>query len=399
MRPYLLFVVFLMGGLMAKAQHNHFVYLQSDNKQPFYVKLKGNVYSSSASGYLIIPKLQAGTHELSVGFPKNQWPTQTIPVTISGKDLGYLLKNFESKGWGLFNIQTMDVIMSSTAGNTAPTTKPETKTDEFSNALADVVNTPSIKEIKKETPEEEKKREPVKEVAAVPVVNKTEEPVVAEKPVALKPASLIKKIKSIQTGESSDITYLVSDENGADTVDIIIPIEKNITEPTAQQAPVVVKETPQYKETTDTKKTAEPKFIDIDLPAPDKKEESKEIASVKKEEPAKAATESAATPLQMINSDCKTVATEDDFLKARKKMTAQKSDEDMVNAAKKLFKQKCYSTAQVKNLSVLFLKDEGKYKFFDTVYPFVYDSREFKQLESQLSEEYYISRFRSMLRN
>ena len=107
----------------------------------------------------------------------------------------------------------------------------------------------------------------------------------------------------------------------------------------------------------------------------------------------------AAAPMQMINSDCKTVASEDDFMKTRKKMTAQKSDDDMVNAAKKLFKQKCYSTAQVKNLSVLFLKDEGKYKFFDAIYPFVYDSREFRQLESQLSEEYYISRFRSMIRN
>lgn len=101
----------------------------------------------------------------------------------------------------------------------------------------------------------------------------------------------------------------------------------------------------------------------------------------------------------MINSDCKTLATEDDFMKTRKKMTARKSDDDMVDAAKKLFRQKCYSTEQVKNLSVLFLKDEGKYKFFDAVYPFVYDSGEFRQLESQLTEEYYISRFRSMIRN
>ncbi|RYD69778.1 MAG: DUF4476 domain-containing protein, partial [Sphingobacteriales bacterium] len=75
------------------------------------------------------------------------------------------------------------------------------------------------------------------------------------------------------------------------------------------------------------------------------------------------------------------------------------SQSSFITAIKKLFKQKCYSTAQVKNLSVLFLKDESKYKFFDAVYPFVYDSREFKQLESQLTDEYYISRFRSMIRN
>ncbi len=396
MRPFLFFVAFLLAGVLAKAQHNHFIYLQADNKQPFYVKLKGNVYSSSASGYLIIPKLQAGTHELSIGFPKNQWPSQNIPVTISGKDLGYLLKNFDSKGWGLFNIQTMDVIMSSTASNTgAVPAKTETKTDEFSTALADVVNTPSLKEVPKETPKEEKKPEPVKKeepVAVIPVVNKE------EAPKAVKPSSVITKIRSTQTGEAANITYLVSDEYGSDTVDISIPVEK-----TSVQTPLQPKETPvSVVAKTEKPVKEEPKFIDIELPK-DEKKPAETINTAKEstvKEPARPVeTSTAAAPLQMINSDCKTVATDDDFMKTRKKMTAQKSDDDMVNAAKKLFKQKCYSTAQVKNLSVLFLKDEGKYKFFDAIYPFVYDSREFRQLESQLSDEYYISRFRSMIRN
>lgn len=410
MKPFLFLTAFLFTGMFAKAQHNHFVYLQADNKQPFYVKLKENVYSSSASGYLIIPKLQAGTHNLSVGFPKNQWPEQTIPVTISGKDLGYLLKNFDGKGWGLFNIQTMDVIMSSTAGGSStPATKTETKTDEFSTALADVVNTPSIKEIK-----EEKKPEPVKKevpVAVIPVSNPVETAKMPEKatePVKETPAapkSVIKKIRSTQTGEASNITYLVSDEFGSDTVDISIPVDKTAVVETKTEAAkqITPAEPTKVKETAkNTPANGDPKFIEIELPNPNKtsevttpKEPVKEpVKEVKKEEEtAKAA------PLTMINSDCKTVATDEDFMKTRKKMTAQKSDDDMVNAAKKLFKQKCYSTAQVKNLSVLFLKDDSKYKFFDAVYPFVYDSREFKQLESQLTEEYYISRFRSMIRN
>jgi len=399
MRPFLFIMAFLLSGMLAKAQHNHFIYLQADNKQPFYVKVKGNVYSSSASGYLIIPKLQAGTHELSIGFPKNQWPSQTIAVTVSGKDVGYLLKNFDNKGWGLFNIHTMDVIMASspTAANTAATAKTETKTDEFSNALADVVNTPSIKEVKKEEPKEEKKPEaPEKEeaVAVIPVVNKVETPV--------KPVSVIKKIRSAQTGDVSNITYLVSDEYGSDTVDISITADK-ITEPAAktQPAETAATETAKPKNTDNPARQApEPKFIEIDLPNTGKTVETKEPAKAAKEETIKPVeSASPVAPVPMINSDCKALATEEDFLRARKKMTAQKSDDDMVNAAKKLFRQKCYSTAQVKNLSVLFLKDEGKYKFFDAVYPFVYDSGEFRQLESQLADEYYISRFRSMIRN
>lgn len=431
MKSFLIITAFLLAAMLSKAQHNHFIYLQADNKQPFYVKVKGNVYSSSSTGYLIIPKLSAGTHELSIGFPKNQWPAQTIPVSISGKDLGYLLKNFESKGWGLFNIQTMDVIMSSTAFGTAVApAKIETRTDEFSNALADVVNTPSIKEVKEEKkPEPVKKEEPVA-LLTVPVVTTAEAPKSQEilnetRKAAAKSVAVITKIRSSQTGEASNITYLVSDQYGSDTVDISIPKEKITEIAESKQTPKDTKPV----ETASAKGTPSPKFIEIDLPDPNKPAEKVGVAETKKEEPVKmtpVANETSlqkkesvtaralseppldvdplrapekAAPMQMINSDCKAVATEDDFMKTRKKMTAQKSDDDMVNAAKKLFRQKCYSTAQVKNLSVLFLKDEGKYKFFDAIYPFVYDSPEFKQLESQLSEAYYISRFKSMIRN
>ena len=101
----------------------------------------------------------------------------------------------------------------------------------------------------------------------------------------------------------------------------------------------------------------------------------------------------------MVNSDCKQMATEEDFLKSRKKMTAEDTDDEMVTVAKKLFKQKCYSTEQIKNLSVLFLKDEGKYKLFDAAYPYVYDTQNFKILETQLTDQYYISRFKAMIRN
>ncbi|RYY45602.1 MAG: DUF4476 domain-containing protein [Chitinophagaceae bacterium] len=407
MKSSLLIMAFLLAGVVVQAQHNHFIYLQADNKQPFYVKLKGELYSSSAAGYLIIPKLSAGTHELSIGFPKNQWPSQTIPVTIAGKDLGYLLKNFDSKGWGLFNIQTMDVIMASVApaANNNATTTAATKNDEFSNMLADVVNTASIKEVKAE----EKKSAPVvvKEVppsqasSPTPAMSTTEKAPEIAQPAPVIARSVISKISSSEVDGVANITYLVADASGTDTVAISMPgviKEETVVAsvPTSTVAEPLKAERGSNKPKP-SNNAGEPKFIDIDLPGPGSNPTPASIEEVKHAVPAKPDAK-AAEPLQMINSDCKTVAGEDDFLKTRKKMTAQKSDDDMVSAAKKLFKQKCYSTAQVKNLSVLFLKDEGKYKFFDAVYPFVYDSREFKQLETQLSEEYYISRFRSMIR-
>ncbi|RZM08469.1 MAG: DUF4476 domain-containing protein, partial [Pedobacter sp.] len=248
-----------------------------------------------------------------------------------------------------------------------------------------------------------KKEEPI---AVVPVPNAVEVAKVPEKaaettkPTVVISPSVIRKLTSSQTGEASNITYLITDAYGSDTVSISIPTEKTVesTPVAATIEKAAVAEKPAAKV---QKQGDEPKFIEIDLPNPNTNSAASPVVREKPTDtPEAVATtdKTAAQPLKMINSDCKTVAGEDDFLKTRKKMTAQKSDDAMVEAAKKLFRQKCYSTAQVRNLSVLFLKDEGKYKFFDAIYPFVYDSNEFRQLESQLSEEYYISRFRSMIR-
>jgi hypothetical protein len=98
-----------------------------------------------------------------------------------------------------------------------------------------------------------------------------------------------------------------------------------------------------------------------------------------------------------VNSDCKAFATDGDFLKLRKKMAAENNNDDMIRIAKKVFRTRCFSTEQIKNLSFLFLTDEGKYMFFDAAYPFTSDSDQYNSLKSQLSDEYYINRFEAMI--
>ena len=100
-----------------------------------------------------------------------------------------------------------------------------------------------------------------------------------------------------------------------------------------------------------------------------------------------------------VSNKCSETAAEADFFKQRKQMAASENVEDMLNEAKKYFKIKCFTTSQLKNLSTLFLNDEGKYKFFDTAYSYVTDTENFSSLQAELKEEYYINRFRAMLRN
>ena len=97
--------------MTGQAQKVYFVYLQSEKEQPFFVRVDEKVYSSTASGYLILSKLRDSVYQFTIGFPQSKFPEQKFSVTVKGKDRGFLLKNFGDKGWGLFDLQTLSVQM------------------------------------------------------------------------------------------------------------------------------------------------------------------------------------------------------------------------------------------------------------------------------------------------
>lgn len=405
-------LVFFFFVSQAIAQQNHFIYIQTDNKQPFYVRLGDRLLSSSSVGYIVIPKLQNGKHELNIGFPKNEWPQQQINVVVND-DAGYVLKNFETKGWGLFNMQTLDVIMS--VGNSVKKEgNVDKESDGFADVLADVVNTPSIKD--KPAPKELKEEKKPVEIKPTSVADNQPveiKPALKEQAelLALKPA--IRLFTTLDnTGRS--MTYIDTYNNYTDTIRVYIPyktidpIEKpavvTLIEPAAK---VETKKQPVVETEIKGDSKEDKKFINMDLPNPNTttdsgntatvKEKKEEIVITKKEE-VKPVSQDNAT-ITMINSDCKSIAGEDDFLKLRKKMAAQKSDDNMIVVAKKAFVAKCYTTEQIGNLSSLFLNDEGRYNFFDASYPHVNDTRNYSSLITKLTDEYYINRFKAMLRH
>lgn len=110
----LCFSLFIIGAVAA--QQPHFVYLQTDNNQPFYVLLKNKNYSSSSIGYVILPKLENGDYRIKIGFAKSDMPEQDYVLKIKDNDQGYLIKNFGEKGSGIFNLQTLAIQYSGEAG-------------------------------------------------------------------------------------------------------------------------------------------------------------------------------------------------------------------------------------------------------------------------------------------
>lgn len=414
MAKFLFCCVLSTFSMIAKAQQNRFIYIQTENRQPFYVKLDKKVFSSSNTGYVIIPQLTDGSYTLQVGFPKNEWSEQSIPCTVDKKDAGYMLKNFGDKGWGLFNLQTLEVLMAGTS-NVTKAVAVETKKDEFSNLLSNVVNDPTIKQTTVTKPQETPPAVVVKEAPVSAPVAKT---VTAPK---------IKRELYFNGKQGAEMIYTVSSNGKTDTVRILIPAEKErvrdadpiIAPPVLKEEKPAAKEAPAVKEEQPTVKEDKPVVKEAEVPSKEEKQPAKEDKpAVKEDKPAPkeqfipmelpnpaSKQPEVVTPTQpvkkvaMINSNCHNHANEDDFIKIRKKMVAEDNDDDMVAAARKIFKTKCFTTEQIKNLGVLFLKDEGRYKFFDAAYPFVSDTDNFANLQAQLTEEYYINRFKAMVRH
>jgi hypothetical protein len=386
------------------AQQNHFIYLQTEGKQPFYVKLDKKILSSSSAGYLIIPKLIEGNYTLALGFPKNEWAEQTLNVTVQKNDLGYLIKNFNEKGWALVDMNSYQIIYNN--ANQSIATKPVEKTQP-------PIITPPPTEIVKETPKPIIKEE-VKVVAkeiSKPIITEQPKEIVKEqsKPIVKEtPIETVKEVP-VQTVKEETVTtsniiklfssksnagfesvYQIKNNGSIDTVRVFIPFQDNKAQTNNTEIPTPV---PTPKE--------EIKTIPVAVEPPVVKEAEKLIEQKKPTEEVKSKPKEIAPTLakQSHQASCKSLANEEDYKKLRKKMAAADNDNGMLQQALSIFQKQCYTTEQIKTLSFLFLTDEGKYKFFDTAYPYVYDIDNFSKLSQLLSEEYYIKRFNAMLKN
>src|SRR4029078_310827 len=146
--PLLCFFVLLASLL--NAQKIYFIYLQTETGEPFFVRMNDKLYSSESSGYLILPKLKDSTYKFKLGFPAKDVDLD-FTTTINKKDHGYLVKNLGDKGWGLFDLQSLDLQMSASNGkketgfnNTSTNT--DTQVNAFTALLAKATDDPSLRQ-------------------------------------------------------------------------------------------------------------------------------------------------------------------------------------------------------------------------------------------------------------
>ena len=130
---------------------------------------------------------------------------------------------------------------------------------------------------------------------------------------------------------------------------------------------------------------------------PSKSEKSLSVAEVRKTE-STAIQQPAMAEIPLKNEAvCKTIASDKDFIKLRRKMAAKETEDAMLDEARKEFRSRCYSVEQVRYLSSLFLTSASKYQFFDSAFRYVSDKSNFTSLSSELKDEHYTKRFKALI--
>ena len=430
-----LFVFLLFATSSIKAQKVYFVYLQTDNQQPFYARVGEKIYNSTPSGYLILSNLRDSLYAINIGIQGSQPSDQPYSITINRKDQGFLIKNLGEKGWGLFNLSSMAVIMpTSNPVNPVQAVKTEKREDNaFTNLLAKAADDSTIKEkpIIEKTVEKkpdavalntDKKGEVKNDVKEVVPSTQDEIKKVIVAPVVIKEEPKADtSISKEQTQESRDAAQMKADSMAAaaNREAELVREEAQRKQDSIDKAKLEATAGVEYRRSvvklkSESSTTAGIGLVFHDLLSDDKtdtirilipaettktnpvglKQEEKKFLDIP---PADSVSPANAKVSATKRNNCKVQAKADDFFKLRKKMAGETNDDKMITEAKKVFKTKCFSTSQIKNLATLFLSDEFKYKFFDAAYQYVNDLENFSSLRSELKEEYYINRFNAML--
>jgi hypothetical protein len=365
LRQSLFVFLFFMLATVVNAQKKHFIYIQAEGKQPFYVMLNNKNYSSSLSGYLVIPKLKNGRYFFTAGFPKDLYPEQKFSCVVDDKDLGYSLKRFGDKGWGLFDYVSFNTIMANPTDwekDKAVYDTVKLNTDEafvpdvVKPVAKPVVSDVPSKKIVDTTPQTDKQQATAKSsmdnpVATKPIdagLNQSVNLLVTSVPPSSSQSRLhIAKTYDKSNGQGIDQVYVDYMPNRNDTIAIFIPYA-------SQEA---------------------------------QNEQKKEVGF-------DTTKHNVVGNSNQYNRSCVHLATDEDYARIRRQMSYETTDDKMIASARRSFKNKCVTTDQIRNLGLLFLSEQNRYKFFASAKPFIYDVFNYPSLEIEFKVGNMIEQFR-----
>ena len=426
--------------LAAVSQHYHFIYLQGYNNQVFYVKKQGDVLSSSATGFIILPRLQPGIHLFTVGFPRNQFPEYEFRVELKSSDRGFSLKNLEDKGWVLLDMQTAEVVGGRKLDPPQAMIRIESQksNDPFSVILASAVGDPGIRETSLVAMTASRTSPPLARngntakpsgavssappaKAVVPPVNGVSRPDSAPSLASSETASPSNAGTGAPSGSAPapspsgnvPVSQLSAMPAGASVSDSVVneSLQASKADATALKAaepasdnstglPKLMSGGPgaQIRKISEIKgwKTTELIFVDAGEGVADT------ITVLIDDVVASVDSGIVSSPGPVVSqnrSDCRDMGDEKDMMNLRKRVLRQQNEEEMLVLTLKEIKSRCYTVEMLQNMSYVFVSDRMRFRLFEEAYPYVFDPGSFGRLERLLTSDEYIARFRALVKS
>src|SRR5258706_8525403 len=359
---------FSMALLDTKAQQKHFIYIQSEDKQPFAVVLDGKVYSSSDYGYVIVPKLTDGIYNFTVSFPMNKFPEQSFKCVINKKDAGYTLKNIE-KGWGLLNMQTQKILMSDSNDVAA--------NNVFSDMLSEVVHDSNL--VKKNivfanTSADSINASPVTDTTSNTITAGNFDSLTDNTGFITDSVAQLQKISESKLDTGTNMVFVDKSQTGADTISVFVPAADSVNNNPVSYIPA-------EQQQTDTVPLANNEMTKTDIAEVNHNETSETIPDTSNHSISNpfykpndhntsnidAGNNVTSTPNNQIVSkpqttnavkeDCRSMISDNDMDKLKRKMFVESNSNDMIQTVIKYLNNKCLTTEQVKVLVNLFSSD------------------------------------------
>jgi len=378
---FMLMATMAFQGLTAQ----HYIFIEADGQQPFYLKQGNTMVSSSAAGFLILPKIKAAELEFSIGFPKNIYPEVSFYINGTDRDRGFQLKLMEGQGWSLFDRTSLEIIKGETP-KTSPIEMQLPKKEEgsFAQLLATATDDKSLLERipKKDSVEKAVPSKAITKPGLTAVATKAglKDSLAKKEKVILPPIST-----SVQT-EDADVKRLVFVENTnkerPDTITIEIEKKKTIT-PIASLKPSKdssLATTAPSAVAHDTVKTVTMSQLSKPKDGPDTAKANVQVSK--------------ASPIVVCD---RPIADYKDIRALQKKLLGIASDEEQRNYAVKAFGLKCFNSKQALEIGWFFLDENSRLQLFKALKPLISDKASFGNLEVSFLKEENIMAFRALV--
>ena len=363
----------------------HYIFIEADGQQPFYLKQGNKMVSSSAAGFLMIPKITATELEFSIGFPKNSYPEVSFYINGMDRDRGFQLKFMEGQGWSLFDRTSLEVIKGESP-KAAPIEMqlPQKEEGSFAKLLANATDDKSLLE-RMPKKEHVEKSVPVKAAAkaglAAAATNTGLKDSLGEKDKVILP-----EISISTQMEDEDVKRLVFVEKTLkgkpDTITVEIEKKKIVVanEPLKQSQDTALAEI--------APKVITPTTISQDTIALVSKPKDDFDSSKANVQPTKT------SPIVVCD---RPIADYKDIRSLQKKLLGIASEEDQRNYAVKAFAQKCFNTKQALEIGWFFVDESSRLQLFKALKLLISDKASFGNLEVSFLKEENIMAFRALV--